>query len=274
MRAEEWLRQRNLEEALRELENQVRQEPANPKLRIFLFQLLAVMGQWDRASTQLDAAAQLDQGNLLLAAMYRPALQARQERDEVLAGKRTPTVVGEPQEWMAWMIQALQLQAEGRCRQAAELRSQAFEAAPAVPGTVNDVPFEWLADADGRFGPILEAIINGRYCWVPFQRLRELRVEAPEDLRDMVWATAHVIWENGGEAMAFIPTRYANSESSPDASVRLARKTEWVNQGEECYVGLGQRILVTDAGEYPLLDVRRIVMGAGPPGGAEEAAHA
>ena len=46
-------------------------------------------------------------------------------------------------------------------------------------------PFEWLADADMRLGPVLEAYINGRYAWIPFARLGRIRIEAPEDLRDV-----------------------------------------------------------------------------------------
>lgn len=269
MRAEEWLHQNNLQEALRELEDEIRRNPAAPKLRVFLFQLLAVLGQYDRARVQLDAAAEMDESNLLLRAMYKPALEAFAEREEVLAGRRTPTLLGQPEEWMAWVIQALQLQADGKCRQAAELRGRAFEAAPAVPGTIDGKAFEWLADADSRFGPILEAVVNGRYSWVPLQRVRRIVFEPPQDLRDLVWATAQVMWENGGESMALIPVRYAQSEASEDPLIRLARKTDWLDQGEQCATGLGQRMLATDQAEYPLLEVRQVLFQ----GGAAEGGH-
>ena len=41
---------------------QVRSEPANAKLRVFLFQLLCVNGDWDRALSQLNVAGELDAG--------------------------------------------------------------------------------------------------------------------------------------------------------------------------------------------------------------------
>ena len=46
-----------------------------PKLRVFLFQLLCVLGQWERALTQLNVAAELDAQALAMAQMYREALQ-------------------------------------------------------------------------------------------------------------------------------------------------------------------------------------------------------
>ena len=61
-----------------------------------------------------------------------------------------------------------------------------------------------------------------------------------------------------GAAVGLIPTRYPGSEASDDAGVRLARKTEWLQPGGELYVGSGQRMLATDQGEYPLLEVREI----------------
>jgi type VI secretion system protein ImpE len=40
--------------------------------------------------------------------------------------------------------------------------------------------------------------------------------------------------------------------------VVLARKTDWLSLADDFYVGSGQRMFATDAGEYPLLDVRTI----------------
>ena len=54
--AEQAVREGDLDGALRNLQDQVRKEPSKAELRVFLFQLLAVMGQWERANTQLNVA--------------------------------------------------------------------------------------------------------------------------------------------------------------------------------------------------------------------------
>src|SRR6476660_8618032 len=46
--------------ALAQLQDQVRAKPDDPKLRVFLFQLLCLVGKWDRALNQLSVAAGLD----------------------------------------------------------------------------------------------------------------------------------------------------------------------------------------------------------------------
>ena len=58
MTAEQLLRDGKLAEALAALTQQVRAQPADSKLRTFLFQLLVVEGQWQRALTQLSVAGE------------------------------------------------------------------------------------------------------------------------------------------------------------------------------------------------------------------------
>ncbi len=258
--AEELLRQGKLEEALAKLQGQVRDDPAKAELRMFLFQLLSVMGDWKRAMTQLNVAAEIDSQKLLVAEICRPAVEAEPFRSAVFDGSKKPLVFGEPEEWVSWLIQANELLAGGELAAAAKLREQAFEAAPAVSGKVNGKDFAWLADGDTRLGPIIEAVVDRKYFWVPLTRVKSIRVEEPKALRHMVWVEAQFTWTNGGQAPGLIPTRYAGSESCDDGDLRLARQTSWKELDGGHFVGLGQRMLATDRGEYSLLEVRSILL--------------
>jgi type VI secretion system protein ImpE len=258
MTAEDHLRAGRLTEALTELQAQVRKNPADPRLRIFLFQVLAVMGQWDRALTQLNVAADLDSEALAMRETYRDVLRCELGRKELFAGRGSPLVLGEPTQWLALLINAFRLYGEERFEEAGHLRDRAFEGAPSTSGRIDGDPFNWIADADVRLGPVLEAILNGRYYWIPFMRLREIRIENPVDLRDVAWIPATLTFTNGGESVAMIPTRYAGSESSGDPSVVLARRTEWIDRPFETHIGVGQRLLATDTGEFAIMDVRLI----------------
>jgi type VI secretion system protein ImpE len=269
MEAEEHVRAGRLKEALAELQARVRKQPADPKLRVFLFQLLAVLGQWDRALTQLQVAGEIDPSALAMVQTYREALRCEILRREVFAGHRSPLVFGEPAEWMALLVQALKLAADDKVEEAQALRERAFEAAPTTPGRIDDQPFEWLADADPRLGPMLEAIVNGRYYWIPFHRLTEIQLEKPSDLRDMVWTAANLTLENGGQSVALIPTRYPGSEDAPDARLAMARATEWRERPFGLFEGIGQRVLATDQGEHALMDTRVVSLGQAPAATAE-----
>jgi type VI secretion system protein ImpE len=207
-------------------------------------------------------AADLDAKTLAMAQMYREAIRCEVLRAEVFAGKRSPVVFGEPEEWLALLIESLLVRGTAREAQAEELRQRAFESATASAGSLDGKGFEWIADGDMRLGPVCEAIINGRYYWIPFARLSRIDLEAPADLRDVVWSPAHFQFANGGEAVGVIPTRYPGSESADDSQIRLGRKTVWNELGPEVYSGLGQRVLTTDAGEHALMDVRCVQLSS------------
>jgi Protein of avirulence locus involved in temperature-dependent protein secretion len=264
---EEDVREGRLEEALASLQAAIRKSPADPKHRVLLFQLLSVMGQWDRAMTQLNVVGDLDGKALPMVQTYRTALKCEELRAEVFAGRRTPLLFGEPAQWAALLVQSLVVGAQGRNSESDALHAQAFEQAPASSGKIDGQPFAWLADADVRIGPVLEAIVDGKYYWIPFGNLRVIRVEKPVDLRDLAWIPAYLTLANGGEVVALIPTRYPGSEASSDPSIRMARKTDWQERkgGKDgTSTGLGQRMFATDQGDYPLLEVRSIEFDPSP----------
>jgi type VI secretion system protein ImpE len=258
--AEQALQAGDPKAALKALQDAVRARPADARLRVFLFQLLCVDGQWSRALNQLDVCAEMDPAAIAMREMYGSAIGCEVLRAEVFDGKRSPMLFGEPEGWIALLIESLLRAGRGDAAQAGALRDQAFEQAPATSGSLNDQPFEWIADADMRLGPVLEAVVNGRYYWIPFSRLARVDIEEAADLRDYVWTPAHLEFANGGETLAIIPTRYPGSESSDEGLVALGRKTIWDEVAEGQYVGRGQRILTTDSGDVPLLDVRSIVL--------------
>lgn len=258
MNAEELLQAGRVEESLARLQEAVRKDAADPRLRVFLFQTLSVLGQWKRALNQLDVLAGMGSDHMMLARIFQPVIHCELLREQVFAGKYTPIVFGEPEPWMSWLVQANELLAQEKFGAARELREKAFEAAPASAGTLNGKPFEWIADADPRLGPILEAVIEGKYYWVPICRCKLIHFEPPSDLRDLVWTPAQFVWTNGGETSGHVPTRYPGTEKSSDDKLRLARKTEWIECPEGFNLGRGQRILATDAEDYPLLECRKI----------------
>jgi type VI secretion system protein ImpE len=258
MKAEELLQAGRLEESLTNVQDAVRTDPADARARVFLFQMLCVLGQWQRALTQLEVLGGVSSDHLLLARIFQPVLQCEMLRAQVFAGAHTPIVFGEPLPWMGWLVQANSLAAQGKYEPAQELRDKAFEEAPPTPGAMNGTAFEWVADADLRLGPMVEAMIEGQYYWVPFCRIKRIYIEPPTDLRDLVWAPAQFVWANGGEAVGHIPTRYPGTEKSSDGQLRLARKTEWSEQAGGYALGVGQRVLATDSAEYPLLECRTL----------------
>ncbi|WED22948.1 hypothetical protein L3Q72_06020 [Vibrio sp. JC009] len=260
MSAQQTLNEGRLHEALSKLQGQVRKDPSKAEYRTFLFQLLAVLGQWDRATNQLEVVGELDAGTLAMVKTYQTAIQCEVFRQQVFKGEHSPLIFGKPPKWMALQLEALRLTGNAQYKQSQSVRNQAFDNAPVTGGYINGQPFEWLADADPRIGPVLEAIINGQYYWIPLEHIRSVQIDEPSDLRDIVWMPAHFRWSNGGEIVGLIPTRYPGSELSDDPQIQMARKTEWLDMGDELFIGMGQRMLTTDEKDHSLMDIREITL--------------
>jgi type VI secretion system protein ImpE len=263
MTAQDYLRAGRLQDCLQALQGEVRSNSADPKLRVFLFQLFAVLGQWERALNQLSVLASLSPETMMMARIFQPIVQCEMFRQKVFKGTQTPVIFGEPEEWMGSIVQANEHTAKGNAEAGAKLREQAFDSAPATSGVIDGKPFEWIADADMRFGPMLELILEGQYYWVPFSRIKTIRIEPPSDLRDLVWVPAGFVWANGGEASGHIPVRYPQTESATDDALRLSRKTDWQDV-DGVAKGVGQRVFATDQEEHPILQCRSIDLNAVP----------
>lgn len=253
----------SLQEDVAQLQSLIRGDASNAKLRIHLFQLLCVLGNWQRALAQLQVCAQLDAKALPMAQTYREAIRCELFRKDVFEGKRTPQIMGAPPSWAGAMIEALKLDGRKDFADAASLREAALEEAAATRCSVDGIECEWLADADSRLGPTLEVIANGQYYWLPIESCSGLKLEPPADLRDLVWAPGELMLPNEGRVPVLVPTRYPGTETvtSTDADdLKRSKRTEWTEPHPGMWFGMGQRLWTSDSGEHAILDTRLISM--------------
>ncbi len=248
----------DLTAAIAAVKNAVRKNPGDPDLRFLLFQVIALAGDWDAASNHLVTYNELISRESPLPVLFNQLLEGEVQRLMVFTGELPPTVFGEPQPWIAYLIQALGHTRAGDHAAAAQLKAQAMEDAPAISGTINDIPFNWMMDGDSRFGPIIEAIIRGKYYWIPQDRIESLTTEAPSNIRDAVWVPANVMLTNGGNVHAFLPARYPGAHTWTEDALKLSRSTAWDEPHPGTYLGSGQRILMTDEDEISFLDIRQL----------------
>lgn len=254
----------SIDEILEKIKQAIRKKPDNADLRAQLFQVLALKGDWQRASDQLKLSAEMNLQAQPVAMIYIAAINAERERNEVLSGRAAPAVFGTPPNWMALLSQAFK---EKDAAQAAALRRKALEMAPIVSGKLKtyadneqEVVFEWLCDGDGRLGPVLEFMNNGRYGWIPFEGIENLRLIEAQGLSDLLWAQAEVQMLDGRSHVGLIPVRYPalQSYSEQDDALNLGHRTEWIELADDVYQGLGQKMLMSNEAEYGILEIANI----------------
>ncbi|HVM99760.1 MAG TPA: type VI secretion system accessory protein TagJ [Caulobacteraceae bacterium] len=257
--ADALLRAGDLDGARAALVEAVRRAPSDQPVRMFLFQLLCVLGEWEKALVQLRALAQLSPEAQMLAVAYGQAIEAEQFRAKVFRGEAQPALLVKSSPWAGDLAGALAALCQGRAADAETMRNQAFEAAPDTPGELDGRAFDWITDSDQRFGPSVEAIIAGQWGLVPFDAIERIESEGPKDLRDIVWYPVQLAFKTGQSVAALLPTRYPGGETEESVNLRLARGTDWADQtwGQ---AGRGQHEWsLSDGTEAGLLSLRRLV---------------
>lgn len=240
---------------------QLRKRPDDVDARLQLFRYSVVDSNWERALNQLDVAETLDVSLSHTAMVYRRNIACEGLRQRVFGGEGTPLFLGAPPPWIGYLIEALRTPDD---EASATLVQAALSAARCAGGSIDGTPFAWLADADSRLGPVLEAFIDGKYYWIPFEHLARITIHAPQDLLDLAWCPAELTLSNGGTCNGYVPTRYPSGDETVADDLKLARLTQWLPWSDSLQKGVGQRMFVSDAGEYALLDCREIRFDALP----------
>jgi type VI secretion system protein ImpE len=223
-----------LDEAVQALGSELRNDPTDIKRRTFLFELLCFTGEYDRAEKQLDILSDAGKEAAMGTLLYRSALQGARTRRDMFQKKTFPLNAGP---------------IEG----------------PPAGGTLNGQSFETIQDADPRIGARLEVFAAGAYLWLPFEHIASVRTEPPKRLRDLIWIPA--ILQTGpkckgldlGEVLLPVLTPLVSKH--PQDSVRLGRETIWEEAGGET-VPAGQKLLLVDGEEIPILEVRNLSFAA------------
>lgn len=249
---------------IQECMSSIRKEPTEIKHRVALAQLYMASRQWSQASAQLERAAHISPSCIPLAGAYCEAIRCEMLREKVFAGERLPATLESAPNWVNTLASCLQLLAANNLDEATQMREQAFDEADACPVEIDGQPGAWISDADSRLGPVCELFMDGDYYWVPFSSIARLDAEPPTDLRDLIWLPCAVQLTNGQNVHALMPARYPGEQDLHDEDALLCRKTGWTEIDNDAWAGSGQKVLISDNGEYPILSIRTLVNPATP----------
>jgi len=278
----EWSQDKPLADVLSRAEAAVRAKPQEARERWLLFELLCVLGQWERALKQLQAWAAMSRDHEGAAQVMRGLIRAERQRAELFAGNAEPATLtasgSVAPAWLAGLGEALRLAAPGDAaalETADQAREAALEKAPDTAGESNLLPFAWITDSDSRLGPVCEVILAGAYRWLAFSDLASVSKGAPAHLLDLLWAPVDLVLRDGTALMGYMPMRYPVRTGERDALL-LSRETVWTDIGRTGVIAHGQKMWSTDAGDMALLDLRscRFANGRSDEAGQEGADHA
>jgi len=219
-----------LPEAITALGAEVRDNPSDARRRTFLFELLCFAGEYARADKQLEVLGQAGPSSEMGVMLYRSALFAERQRQDLFAKGELPKPGGTAKD---------------------------------AVGMLNGKSFLALSDADPRIGARLELFAAGNYLLLPLEHISSIQIQPPKRVRDLIWTPAAVRTSPSfkgtelGEVL--LPVLAPGSWQHLDDAVRLGRATVWEERdGVEDFVPVGQKMWLVDDEEVPFLELRSL----------------
>jgi type VI secretion system protein ImpE len=244
--------------AIEELTREVKANPFDAALRIFLFELLSFAGDWNRAERQLDVIGHQNAPAAIGVEAYRNNINAERERHRLFSEGLHPHFLVDPPAYADVLLEAAAHLREGDVIEARRALEQVEKERPRLAGTMNDRPFHDFRDGDDFVAPMLELIVQGKYTWLPFEQVKRLQIATPRHLRDLIWARATIEAVDGTTGEVFLPALYSGSSAHPEDLVKLGRKTDWKLVGEGLPLPLGLRLFLVDDEDEHVFAARSI----------------
>jgi len=232
MNPQELYRAGHLTDAIKALGAELRANPTDVRRRTFLFELLCFAGEYERADKQLEVLAQAGPQSEMGVVLYRSALYAERQRQDVFERGEFPG-------------------------------QQPDDDSPDRGGTANGKSFSYFADADPRTGAKLEIFAAGNYLLLPLEHVASIEIPPPKKLRDLIWSPAAVrttpAFKGTELGEVLLPVLAPFSWRHPDEAVRLGRMTVWEKpQGSDYQIPFGQKMWMVDDEEISFLELRAL----------------
>ncbi len=258
MNASELFEAGQLQDAIDAQIQQVKAAPADQSARLFLFELAMFAGDLDRAERQIGAVKYEKLQLQTAVEWYRDLVRAERLRRQCFQEGLSPEFVVTPPDYLLLRLDVINHVREGRFDEAKQVWDEANAQTPTVRGVLNEKPFEGLRDGDDFCPAFLEVMAYGKYCWVPFEQIREIRMTAPEAPRDLIWPLAKLTVQEVGTIQVFLPALYWGSFENDDDQIKLGRMTDWKEYPNGLATGLGLRVFIAGEDETTLLDWRHL----------------
>lgn len=248
----------NLNGAIESVLSSVKNNPTDIPARTFLFELSCYAGDWERAERQLDVIGHQDVNAMIGSQIYKQNLRAERSRARYFSDGLKPEFLSPPPSYVEDLLEANNRLREGNMAQAREILDKVEEERPAFACRLNGEEKEDFRDYNDLTMCVFEAILKESYVWLPMEQIRKIEFFAPKSLRDLFWIQGKIELDNGLGGEMFLPALYVNSWKSQDDLVRLGRKTDWRDLGEEVYIGEGLREFFTEGEAKTILELNEI----------------
>ncbi|ARD22742.1 MULTISPECIES: type VI secretion system accessory protein TagJ [Shewanella] len=258
---QQMLQSGQLQESIKYVEAQLREDPMNVDLKSAFIELLCINGELERADKQLNLLVQKHPDFLIGASNLRQLIRAEQSRQDYMQGNSVPKLFADSDDHVEALMKlrlALTDAQKGNdtANEVAQC-SQGLEAQrPQVSLLLDDQVNEEIRDLDDTLGGFIEIFgTDGYYYLAQLSEIEYINFQPVSSLVETVWRRVDLAIKNGPSGEAHIPLVYGNSET--DAQ-KLGRETDWQEVATDVMTGKGLKMWFADDNALPLNQVTKI----------------
>lgn len=249
----------DLDGAIQAAINHVKSKPTDMTARTFLFEMLIFAGEFERAEKQLDVLGQQDVNAMIGTQIYRQCIAAERVRQRVFTADAVPQFITAKPPYVGLMLDAIRDLRNGNAAEAREKLDRSENDRPANAGKINGATdFQDFRDYNDLTASVLEVFLKGEYVWLPLENVKRIKIDKTQSLRDLCWTQATVESIDGTNGEVHLPALYVNSFKNGDKEIRLGKATDWIDAGEDIFVGAGARLFWLDGQAQPLAEIQTI----------------
>lgn len=248
----------NLQEAREQLTDQLKKSPLDHALRTMLFQVLLFFGELEKAQNHLNILGSGSQNVQTGHKVYSDLIMAEKERREVFQFKNKPSFLPKAPDYSDDYLNAMEYVRDNDHDNALELIKKIDEQRPDIKGSINDEPFNGFSDTDIFLSCFMEIFEYERYLLVPVESIREIIIEPPQSLFDLIWIRANITTWKNLTIGCFMPVLYPGSYLNDDDMIKMGKLTDWETICGSFSKAAGQHVFQAGDKDISILEIRKI----------------
>ena len=255
--------QGNLQDAIKQANAGVSDQPRDLPLRLVLVQLVCFTRNWDRVEKIAKQLKALDTAgeHLPLTGLIDNLSIAEIQRNAVWNDGMVPEFVNKPDEITNQMLWAWNCLRSGEYAKYHETLDKVLQGTPLLSLNLDGKTYEGFRDLDDPTSTIFEAYtVQGNYLWIPFHIVKKIDVAKPVRLIDHLWNKTRLTLQDGTDLAVFIPGTYFPSKKAQLTDALLLGRETVYQDIDSVELGLGRRIFGAGEEEFSLFDLRNATL--------------
>jgi len=248
-----------ISDARKILVNQLKQFPSDDFCRSLLVQILIINAEWDKALNHLAILEDQESNSISGKKILSGLIHAEKKRHTIFTNQKTyPDFFPAPPSYSHELLNLKDDLLSKNIANVDNAISNLNDKLPIITGSLNGKTFKQFKNSDSLLSHVFEIVAYDRYLWISVDHIKELSIDEPKSLIDLVWIPGKMITTNNITLNCYFPVLYHGSSKHENDLVKMGRMTDFTSIGNAIQC-IGHNNFEIDDKEYGLLELKSVL---------------